>query len=194
MAVDALPAAASRATLLRRLRQLEDRGELRLEWRVLAASARPRQERWAVITADGRAVAALLAAGERPPGPPLGARQQALLLELSAAAHAGAEAAPRLGERHGAGTVTSLARRGLLELETRTLERRALSGRAAPSRGSRPAGSDLDPDQAAALQAVARPSQPATTRPSCSRARRPAARPPSTRRPSQPRWQRGGAR
>ncbi|HZW02224.1 MAG TPA: primosomal protein N' [Candidatus Deferrimicrobium sp.] len=155
VAVDALPAAASRATLLRRLRQLEDRGELRLEWRVLAASARPRQERWALVTADGRAVAALLAAGERPPGPPLGARQRALLLELSDVAHAGAEAAPRLAERHGAGAVTSLARRGMLELETRTLERRALSGRAAPARGSRPAGSDLDLDQAAALQAVA---------------------------------------
>ena len=154
VAVDALPAAASRATLLRGLRQLEDRGELRLEWRVLAASARPRQERWAVITEDGRSVAALLADGRRSPGPPLGARQQALLLDMSAAAHAGAEAAPRLAERHGAGAVTSLARRGLLELETRTLDRRALSGRAAPSRGSRPAGSDLDPDQAAALRAI----------------------------------------
>ena len=127
---------------------------LRLEWRIQAATARPRQERWAVITPAGRETAALLAEGGRPAGPPLGARQQALLLELADAAHEGAEAAPRLGERHGPGAVTSLARRGLLELETRTLERRALAGRAASVRGSRPAGSDLDAEQGAALAAI----------------------------------------
>ena len=144
----------SRATLLRELRQLEARGELRLEWRILAATARPRQERWAVITPAGREAAVALAAGGRPAGPPLGARQQALLAELTGAGHEGAEAAPRLGERHGPGTVTSLARRGLLKLETRTLERRAMAGRAAPVRGSRPAGSDLDAEQATALAAI----------------------------------------
>ncbi len=154
MPVDDLPARGSRATLLRELRELEARGELRLEWRILAATARPRQERWAVITPAGREAAAALASGGRPAGPPLGARQQALLTELTDAGHEGAEAAPRLGERHGPGTVTGLARRGLLELETRTLERRAMAGRAASVRGSRPAGSDLDAEQAATLAAI----------------------------------------
>jgi primosomal protein N' (replication factor Y) len=154
LAVDDLPAQDSRATLLRSLRQLEARGELRLEWRVLPASARPRQERWALITPAGIAAAASLASGERPAGATLGPRQQALLRELAAGDHPGAEPAPHLGERHGGGTVTSLARRGLVALETRTVERRALAGRAAPTRGSRPTGSELDAEQAAALAAV----------------------------------------
>jgi primosomal protein N' (replication factor Y) len=154
LAIDDLPVESSRATLLRTLRQLEAEGQLRLEWRVLAATARPRQERWAVLTAAGRDVATQLLAGERPPGAPLGARQQALLEELAGQAQPGAEAAARLAERHGGGAVSSLARRGLLELETRTVERRGLAGRAAPSRGSRPVGSELDAQQAAALQAI----------------------------------------
>ncbi len=154
VAVDDLPAAGSRATLLRELRQLEAAGELRLEWRVVAAASRPRQERWAVITQEGRAAAAALAAGQRPPGRPLGERQRALLAELAAPGSTGAEAAPRLGERHGAGTVTGLVRRGWLELETRVVERRALAERAAPRRGTRPAGSDLDAGQSAALEAI----------------------------------------
>jgi primosomal protein N' (replication factor Y) len=152
--VDDLPVATSRATLLRTLRQLEAEGALRLEWRVLEATARPRQERWAAITAAGREAAVRLAAGERVAGAALGVRQRALLLELADAAHIGAESAPRLGERHGAAAVTSLARRGLLELETRVVERRALAGRAAPTRGSRPAGTELDAGQAAALEAI----------------------------------------
>jgi primosomal protein N' len=60
IAVDDLPARSSRATLLRELRQLEERGQLRLEWRIQAATARPRQERWAVITPAVRETAALL--------------------------------------------------------------------------------------------------------------------------------------
>ncbi len=154
LAVDELPSESSRATLLRRLRQLEASGELRLEWRVLAATARPRQERWAVLSQEGRAAATALASGERPAGPPLGVRQQALLAELADAGGPGEEAAARLGERHGGGTVTSLARRGLLHLEVRTVQRRALAGRALPARGSRPVDSDLEPGQAAALAAV----------------------------------------
>jgi primosomal protein N' (replication factor Y) len=152
--VDDLPVEGSRATLLRTLRQLEAHGALRLEWRVLASSARPRQERWAVISAQGRAVATALADGRRLPGPPLGERQQALLRDLAALEHSGEEAAARLAERHGAGTVTSLARRGLLSLETRVVERRPLADRAAPTRGARPTGSALEADQAAAVAAI----------------------------------------
>jgi primosomal protein N' (replication factor Y) len=152
--VDALPVESSRATLLRMLHHLEADGALHLEWRVLPSSTRPRHERWGVISAEGRRVAAALAAGDRPAGPPLGERQRALLIDLAAPDHAGEESAPRLAERHGAGTVTSLARRGLLSLETRTVERRALADRAAPTRGARPAGSELEADQATALAAI----------------------------------------
>ena len=45
VAVDELPATSSRAMLLRALRAHEADGALRLEWRVLPPSARPRQER-----------------------------------------------------------------------------------------------------------------------------------------------------
>jgi primosomal protein N' (replication factor Y) len=154
VAVDDLPRAASRPTLLRTLRQLEREGAVRLEWRVRAPGARPRQERWAVITDAGREVARVLAAGDRVDGPTLGPRQRALLAELANDPADGAGAAARLGERHGGGTVTSLARRGLLSLEVRVVERRPLAGRTAPSRGSRPAGAPLDAGQAEALTAI----------------------------------------
>ena len=152
--VDELPPAASRATLLRALRQLEAEGAVRLEWRIMPAAGRPRHERWAVVTAAGRDAAARLASGGRADGPSLGERQRALLAELADPSHPGGEAAPHLGRRHGASTVTSLARRGLLELETRVVARRPFAGRAAGSRGSRPAGADLDAQQAAALEVI----------------------------------------
>jgi primosomal protein N' (replication factor Y) len=152
--VDDLPQPSSRAMLLRSLRALETEGRVRMEWRVLPPAARPLQRRWAVLTAAGAAAAALLAADERPPGPPLGPRQKALLADLAAPGRAGAEVAARLAERHGSSTVPGLARRGLLELEVRVEERRPLAGRAAPLRGSRPAGTELDAEQQAALAAV----------------------------------------
>jgi primosomal protein N' (replication factor Y) len=155
VAVDELPSSSSRAMLLRTLRAHEADGALRLEWRVLPPSARPRQLRWAALTDAGREAAARLAAGSRPEGRPLGRRQRALLAELAAPEHAGAEVAARLAERHGSSAVSGLARRGLLELEVRVQERRPLAGRAEPARGSRPAGSDLDEEQAAALAVVA---------------------------------------
>ncbi len=153
--VDDLPQAASRATLLRILRGHEAQGRVRLEWRVQPASSRPRQQRWATLTEAGREVAGRLAAGERPPGPALGARQQELLRELAEPGHAGADVAARLADRHGPSAISGLARRGLLDLDVRTLERRPLAGRAQPARGSLPLGADLDPEQAAALAVVA---------------------------------------
>jgi primosomal protein N' (replication factor Y) len=154
MRVDDLPAAASRATLLRTLRGLEADGALKLEWRATPATARPRHERWAAITDPGRVAAARLAAGERPDGPPLGPRQRALLAELGHPAGEGVEAAARLGDRHGASAIAGLVRRGLLELEVRVLERRPLAGRPDPTRGSRPKGSQLDAEQAAVLAVI----------------------------------------
>ncbi len=56
-----------------------------------------------------------------------------------------------MAERHGPSAVSGLVRRGLLDLEVRTLERRPLAGRADPVRGSRPSGSPLDGEQATAL-------------------------------------------
>ncbi len=153
--VDDLPEVASRATRLRALRALEEDRVLFLEWRVVPATARPRQERWAVITGAGREGAARLAAGERPDGPPLGPRQRALLAELAAGGHGGADVAARLADRHGASAVSSLARRGLLELEVRVVERRPLAGRAEPTRGTRPAGSGPDAEQSAAVGLIA---------------------------------------
>ena len=152
--VDDLPPASSRATLLRALRQLESDGSVALEWRVVPATARPRQQRWAVITQEGRAAAALLVAGERPDGPPFGPRQRALLVDLADPGRDGAEVAARLGERHGPSALVSLARRGMLALQTRVVERRALAGRAKPTRGSRPADTELDAEQAAALAVI----------------------------------------
>ncbi len=151
--VDDLPQPASRATLLRSLRALEADGAVRLEWRLLSATARPRQQRWAALTDAGRVAADRLAADERPEGAPLGPRQRALLAEL-AADHDGTDMAARLAERHGASAVSGLVKRGLLALEVRALERRPLAGRADPARGSRPGDSELDGEQVAAVEAV----------------------------------------
>ncbi len=152
--VDDLPPAASRAMLLRPLRALEADGALRLEWRVVPPTATQRRVRWAALTEDGRATAALLASGGRPEGRPLGPRQRALLDELGASGHEGAEIAARLAERHGSSAVSGLAKRGLLELEVRVQQRRPLADRAEPTRGSRPAGTELDDEQVAALAVV----------------------------------------
>ncbi len=152
--LDDLPEASSRAMLLRALHALEADGLLRLEWRVVPASARPKQRRWAVITTEGRAAAVSLAAGERPEGGRLGPRQQALLAELTEPGHDGSEVAARLAERHGSAAVSGLAKRGLLQLEVRTEVRRPLAGRPEPGRGSRPHGSHLDAEQSAASELV----------------------------------------
>ena len=152
--VDALPEGSSRAMRLRALHALETDGVLRLEWRVVPASVRPKQRRWAAITDDGRTAATALAVGDRPQGAALGPRQRALLAELARPDHEGAEVAARLSERHGSSAVSGLAKRGLLQLEVRTESRRPLAGRAEPGRGSRPLGSELDAEQAAAVEVV----------------------------------------
>ncbi len=152
--VDDLPQASSRATLLRSLRVHEGDGALRLEWRVVPATARPRRQRWAIISDAGREVAAQLASGGRPGGSPLGPRQRTLLAELTEPGHDGAEVAARLADRHGSSAVSGLTKRGLLELDVRIVERRPLAGRADPVRGSRPAGAALDDEQVAAVGVI----------------------------------------
>ncbi len=147
-----------RAALLRRLRALADGGLVDLEWSLLGASAGPRYERRAWLTVDGATAAALLTAGERVPGRPLGPRQRAVLAELAETP----DAAPGdvgvttagLAERHGAASLAGLARRGLVHTEARERPRRPLEARPVTTRGARPAGSSLTPDQAAALSLI----------------------------------------
>ncbi|MHB8891013.1 MAG: replication restart helicase PriA, partial [Candidatus Limnocylindrales bacterium] len=91
-----LGAPEGRAGLLRRLHALEGEGLVELTWTLLGAAVGPRYERRLWLTDAGTAVAALLAAAERPAGRPLGPRQRAALAELAAdpaAAPTGAGAA-----------------------------------------------------------------------------------------------------
>jgi primosomal protein N' (replication factor Y) len=148
--VRSLPVAEGRPAILRRLRALERAGRVHLEWTLGMAGGLPRYERVATVTAAGRRAEA----GERPPdGRPLGPRQRELLAEL-ASDQATEVAAPGLAARHGAGSLASLARRGLVELTTRERARDGLLARPVGSRGSRPPASALLPGQAAAVAAI----------------------------------------
>ena len=80
--VRSLVAPEGRAGLVRRLRALESRGLIALEWTLSAAGAGPRYERRVGLTSEGRDAAVALAAGRRPDGRPLGPRQVAALGEL----------------------------------------------------------------------------------------------------------------
>jgi primosomal protein N' (replication factor Y) len=129
-----------RAATLRRLRSMAGRGLLRLEWTLTAATAGPRYERWLVLTAEGRGVAAGTVAAGR-----LGERQRALLADLAAAGEIGL-AGPAAAGAHGSGTATSLVSAVIRERPRRPLEHRR-PGR----RGTRPEGVALTEPQAAAL-------------------------------------------
>jgi primosomal protein N' (replication factor Y) len=149
-----LVAADGRATLVRRLRALEDGGLVSLDWTLLGAAAGPRFERRVRLTVEGRSMAAAAASGERVSGRPLGPRQLGLLAELlgtGAADAADGVPASELGERHGTGAVASLARRGLVEVEVRERPRRPLAGRPVGLRGGRPPGADLTSAQREAV-------------------------------------------
>lgn len=164
---------AGRPALLRRLRAEERAGRLRLEWVLRAAEVRPRLERRVRIRPEGQAALAALASltapeggpGVTPPGGRLGPRQRAVLGELAAASPAtdaprdagarpdgGGAAIPaaRLAERHGGSAVSSLLRRGLVEVELTTVGRQPLAGRVGPTRPAVPLDTELSPAQAAA--------------------------------------------
>jgi primosomal protein N' (replication factor Y) (superfamily II helicase) len=173
-----LVAAEGRPALVRRLRALADDGLVTLDWTLLAAGAGPRYERWVRLTAEGRDLAASLAAGRRPAGRPLGPRQLGALAELLLATAAGIElGADRqsdrsqaglshaladdpglpgalLGERHGTAAIASLVRRGLVAVDVRERPRRPLAERPVGLRGSRPPGAALTPPQAEAVEAA----------------------------------------
>ncbi len=157
-----LGAPEGRAGLLRRLRLLEADGLVELTWTLLGAAVGPRYERRLWLTGAGTAAAAILAAGDRPQGRPLGLRQRAVLAEIGAdpagavVPGPGADGVPAAGiaEHHGAAAIAGLVRRGLVRAEVRERPRRPLSGRPAATRGARPAGSSLTADQDAALRPV----------------------------------------
>ncbi|MFO1541242.1 MAG: primosomal protein N' [Chloroflexota bacterium] len=155
VAVDALPAEGSRATLLRRLRELESTSALTLAWRIAEPGVGPRRVRRVRITDAGRAVAAAIAAGTPMPGPALGPRQRLLLAELGAPDGPGEGSAARLADAFGASAIAGCVRRGLLALAVVEEERLPLADRADPVRGALPAGATLRPEQAAAIAAVA---------------------------------------
>lgn len=117
------------------------------EWQVSSPRARERLERRASLTSAGRSAAASLGAGVQPAGARLGPRQQALLIELLAAA--APVPAARLADAHGASAVPGLARRGLVELQTVRVARDPLIGRGPSGRGTLPAGAEMGAEQAA---------------------------------------------
>ena len=145
-----LAAPDGRAGLLRRLRALEARGLVTLDWTLTAAAAGPRYERWIHVTDAGREAAA---AGRAAPGGPLGHRQVAALAELAGAGADGL-AGPDLAGRHGTGAVAGLVRRGLARAEVRERPRRPLAARPVGLRGARPAGTPLSDEQAVAVAAI----------------------------------------
>ncbi len=149
--VRSLVAAEGRAGLVRRLRSLESRGLLSLDWTLSAAGAGPRYERWLTITDDGRTTAAQLRAGERPPGRPLGPRQRTALDALADTEPDAGLAAPALAAIHGSAALAGLVRRGLVASDIRERPRRPLAARAPGSRGSRPPDAELTPAQAEAV-------------------------------------------
>jgi primosomal protein N' (replication factor Y) len=155
-AVRDLAVPEGRAALLRRLRALEATGAVELTWTMLATARGPRYERRVWISDEGRVAAEALDTGARTAGRPLGPRQRDALLELATGdkdsdqGHAAAE----LAERHGAGAVAGLARRGLLRVETRERPRRPLAARPPGLRGARPPGVALTAEQAHAVGIV----------------------------------------
>lgn len=152
-AVRRLAAPDGRPALLRRLRALQQRDRIDLDWTLLAAGAGPRYVRFVRLpdtrTGDGAAGGT---AGARL-GPRLGPRQLALLGDLEAAGPEGVSA-PELAERHGGSTVASLARRGLVRVVAVEMRRAPLAARAPGRRGGRPAGSELSDEQQAAVEAI----------------------------------------
>ncbi len=141
-----LSAPEGRPALLRRLRALQARGAIDLDWTLLASGVGPRYIRQVRLAPSPHAAN----------GPArLGPRQLAALADLADADPEGIPA-PTLAERHGGSTVASLARRGLVQVEAREVARRPLAGRLPGRRGGRPVGTEVSPEQAEALEAIRR--------------------------------------
>ena len=123
-----------------------------VEWRVVAPSTHEKLERRVKLTAEGEAAARSL--DDSSSGiSRLGERQRAVLRELLEAAEW--VSAARLAERHGTSPIPSLARRGLVALETARVERRPLAARADPQRGTRPLDAEMTVEQRSAVERIA---------------------------------------
>ncbi len=122
-----------------------DDGSVAVEWSVRPPEAREKLERRVRLGAAGQAALGT-------DGPRLGPRQRALLQELHETADAVSSA--RLAERHGSSALASVAKRGLVELETARVERRPREGRPDPVRGTIPGEAKLSAPQAAVADRV----------------------------------------
>ena len=144
-----LTGARDRAVTVRRLRSLAAVGQIELAWELRPPTVRRRYLRLVRLTDLGRAasVDGRLAEGRR-----LGPRQQAALAALAVDTRQ-AVPAPEVAARFGAGTVTSLARRGLVGLEATAADRLPYEGRDRLVPAA-PAGAVLGADQARAVTAV----------------------------------------
>ncbi len=159
-----LAAPEGRAGLLRRLRTLEGRGAISLDWTLLAASAGPRYERWIDPHARGHAPRRRRwTPGAASAGRPLGPRQVALLTELAGHAHhgRGRSGRGRVASRAPSSRCATVNRRSrgwsgaaCCSSEIRERPRRPLAGRPAGRRGGRPPATDLTPAQVTALETI----------------------------------------
>ncbi|HTS15199.1 MAG TPA: hypothetical protein VMH24_06005, partial [Candidatus Sulfotelmatobacter sp.] len=149
------PSGAARAGLLRSLRAAAAQGVVSLEWVLRPPTSGPRLRRVVRLTATGEALLRDVAAGTPSPGAGsrLGPRQRALLDELGLDPATALPAAD-LAARHGGSAITSLARRGLVELRQVVEERHALAARPVRAVPVRPPETSLTPDQQAAVAAV----------------------------------------
>ncbi len=147
--VSRLTGARDRAATIRRLRALAGAGHIELAWELRPPSVRRRYVRLVRLTGAGRAA---LADGGPAMGRPLGPRQLAAMAVLAEDMRP-AVPAPEISARFGAGAVTSLARRGLVELESTAVDRLPYADRDRHVPAV-PAGAALGADQARAATAI----------------------------------------
>ena len=116
------------------------------EWHIRPPQTRDKLERRVELSAAGIELARAFASVDGPPGGVrLGPRQRGLLQELLETGEP--VNAARLAERHGTSAIPSLARRGLVRLETIRVDRVALAGRPIAERGTRPWDTELGAEQ-----------------------------------------------
>jgi primosomal protein N' (replication factor Y) len=133
------------------LRTAEADGWLTLAWVLRPGGAKPRLRRFASLTDEGRAAAGA-AGGDGARGTRLGPRQLAVLDALREADEP--RPAAELAARHGGSAITSLARRGLVRLESEAVARRPLAERPARDVTARPSSAALSEEQVAAVAEV----------------------------------------
>ena len=149
IAVARLTGARDRAATIRRLRALAGAGAIDLAWELRPPSVHRRYVRFVRLTDEGRAARGL----DRPAGGrPLGHRQRAAIAMLADDARP-AVPAPEISARFGGSAVTSLATRGLVELEATVAERQPYAERDRRS-PAMPAGAALNADQALATSEI----------------------------------------